>query len=391
MTTLSRLWIFVLTLCSGLLALALVLLSPEAEQREELKLRAQLGQASASLLLENQAYQLVAAATRVASDAVLQSSLDEMERGQSELEMLHKTAQGRLRELVRGISAAFVLVTDGRGRVLARIGQDEAVYRDALDGWPVLAQALRGYRLDDLWLNQGTLLRVAGSPVIAAGRDRYIGAVVIGQVVGSDLAQAVHAATALDAVFVCNGRAVGGSRALPEPLLAELLRIARPGDAAAVLDLVRAGGPAEKAGLSNGDVLVAIDGLKVNAKDAARQIKAMAGGSRHVFTLLRGSRLLEKTVVPVTGAVTQYRVSSLAQVSYEQKLMRQGWLGFVANSAGGATSNDALREAALRLFTTDPTLVEDAAPTTTPAAGKKKQKKAKSPGKAPAKAKAPAK
>jgi hypothetical protein len=156
---------------------------------------------------------------------VLQSSLDEMERGQSELDMLHKTAQGRLRELVRGISAAFVLVTDGRGRVLARIGQDEAVYRDALDGWPVVAQALRGYRLDDLWLSQGTLLRVAGSPVIANGRDRYIGAVVIGQVVGSDLAQAVHAATALDAVFVCSGRAVGGSRALPEPLLAELLAL----------------------------------------------------------------------------------------------------------------------------------------------------------------------
>lgn len=155
----------------------------------------------------------------------------------------------------------------------------------------------------------------------------------------------------------------------------------RPGDAAAVLDLVRAGGPAEKAGLSNGDVIVAIDGLKVNAKDAARQIKAMAGGSRHVFTLLRGSRLLEKTVVPVTGAVTQYRVSSLAQVSYEQKLMRQGWLGFVANSAGGATSNDALREAALRLFTTDPTVVEDAAPTTTPASGKGKKPRAKKPAK----------
>jgi hypothetical protein len=105
----------------------------------------------------------------------------------------------------------------------------------------------------------------------------------------------------------------------------------------------------------------------------------MAGGSRHVFTLLRGSRLLEKTVVPVTGAVTQYRVSSLAQVSYEQKLMRQGWLGFVVNSAGGATTNDALREAALRLFTTDPTVVEDAAPTTTPASGKGKKPRAKKP------------
>lgn len=155
-------------------------------------------------------------------------------------------------------------------------------------------------------------------------------------------------------------------------------------DGAAVVELVRTGGPAEKAGLSNGDIIVAIDGLKVNAKDAPRQIKAMAGGSKHMFTLLRGPRLLEKNVVPVTGAATVYKVSSLPQVSYEQKLTRQAWLGFVAANAAAGTSNDALREAALRLFTTDPTLVEDAAPTTTPAPGKaKKTKKAKAPARAP--------
>ncbi len=165
----------------------------------------------------------------------------------------------------------------------------------------------------------------------------------------------------------------------------------RPGDGAAVLDLVQAGGPAEKAGLSNGDVIVAIDGLKVNSKDAPRQIKAMAGGSKHVFTLLRGPRLLEKTVVPVTGGVTLYKVTSLPQVTYEQKLMRQGWLGFVAPIAGAASQQDALREAALRLFTTDPTVgLEDAGPTTTPASGKatKGKKTAK---KKPAPAKKPAK
>jgi predicted metalloprotease with PDZ domain len=165
----------------------------------------------------------------------------------------------------------------------------------------------------------------------------------------------------------------------------------RPGDGAAVLELVQAGGPAEKAGLSNGDVIVAIDGLKVNSKDAPRQIKAMAGGSKHVFTLLRGPRLLEKTVVPVTGGVTQYKVTSLPQVTYEQKLMRQGWLGFVAPIAGAASQQDALREAALRLFTTDPTVgLEDAGPTTTPASGKatKGKKTAK---KKPAPAKKPAK
>lgn len=225
MTTLSRLWLFVLTLCAGMLALALVLLVPEASPKDELRQRAQLGQSAATLLLENQAYQLVAAATRIGSDAVLQSGLDEMGRGQSELEILHQTAQGRLRELTRGVGAAFVLVADAKGRVLARVGQDEAVYRDALDGWPVLAEALRGYRLDDLWLTQGTLYRVAGSPIISAARDRYVGAVVIGQVIGNDLAQSLRGLTGLDATFVAAGRNVGSSRPLPDALLAELLAL----------------------------------------------------------------------------------------------------------------------------------------------------------------------
>jgi len=154
----------------------------------------------------------------------------------------------------------------------------------------------------------------------------------------------------------------------------------RVGDGAAVLELVRAGGPAERAGLSNNYVLVAIDGLKVTAKDAPKQIKAMAGNSKHTFTLLRGPRLLTRTVTPVTAALTKYKVASLAAVSYEQKLTRQAWLGYTAQAAG--TSNDQLREAALKLFTSDPTVgADDAAPTTAPPRAKKPKKKARTPAK----------
>lgn len=139
---------------------------------------------------------------------------------------------------------------------------------------------------------------------------------------------------------------------------------------------MRAGGPAERAGLSNNDVLIAIDGLKVTAKDAPRQIKAMAGNTKHVFTLLRGPRLLTKTVTPVTGGQTKYKVTSLASVSYEQKLMRQGWLGYTAQTAATGSQQDQMREAAMRLFTTDPTVgADDAGPTTTPRKGTKKKAK----------------
>lgn len=79
-------------------------------------------------------------------------------------------------------------------------------------------------------------------------------------------------------------------------------------------------------------MLVAIDGLKVTAKDAPKQIKGDGGGGQQarLHALLRGPRLLTKTVAPATAAVTQYKVSSLASVSYEQKLTRQAWLGFVS-------------------------------------------------------------
>ena len=41
-------------------------------------------------------------------------------------------------------------------------------------------------------------------------------------------------------------------------------------DGVAAIELARPGGAAEKAGLSNGDVIVAIDGLKVGAAEAKR-------------------------------------------------------------------------------------------------------------------------
>lgn len=159
------------------------------------------------------------------------------------------------------------------------------------------------------------------------------------------------------------------------------------GDASPVLEVVRAGGPADKAGLGNGDVIVAIDGLKVNAAEAKRQIKAMAPNTKHTFAVLRGPRLLEKSVTPTTGGTTQYKVALSGSATYEQLLLRQAWLGFAAPAgAASGTSNDQLREAAMKLFKgLDGAEQEDAAPTTAPPGAKKTGKK-----KAPA-AKKPAK
>lgn len=233
MTTLSKLWLFLVTLCGGLLMLALLVLLPELQRvrREDQAAGMQLAQRTASLLLAEQAQRLVAAATQLASDAVLSTSLEEMGRGQAELSVLHSTAQLELQRLSRdkALGAAFLLATDARGRVLARVGQDEAVYRDALDGWPLVSDALRGYRLDDLWLWQGTLYRVAAAPVIAPARDRYVGAVLVAQVVGNELAQALGRLSGLEAVFLCAGQVVGASLPRERIAVPELLALRAAG------------------------------------------------------------------------------------------------------------------------------------------------------------------
>lgn len=209
---LSKLWLFLLSMLCGLGALLLITLEPELRRRESDEQQGRLLRAGplATQILSNQAHQLVAAAVQMSSDAILQTSLNEMGRGQGELAILHTTAQTQLRQLNRDFGAGLVMVTDARGRVLARIGHDEAVYRDPVDGFPVVESALRGYRLDDLWLLDGALYRVAASPIVAPGRDRYVGALIVGQVLGGDTARQLSRLTGVDAVFLA-GKEIAAS------------------------------------------------------------------------------------------------------------------------------------------------------------------------------------
>lgn len=160
-------------------------------------------------------------------------------------------------------------------------------------------------------------------------------------------------------------------------------------DKGALIELVRQGGAGDKAGLANGDVLVAIDGLKItSAAEAKRQIKAMAGNSRHQVTVQRGARLVERTATPGTGGPMTYKIALDPAATYEQMVLRQAWLGYTAPAP--SAGNSTLRDAALKLFNQDPTIgaePEDGSVVVVPAGGKKKAKKpaAKKPAKAPAK------
>jgi hypothetical protein len=215
MMPLTKLWLFLLSLLCGLAALLVVALDPELQRREVAAQSQSVARAQkiSSQFLENQAHQLVQAAVQMSGDAVLQSSLSELARGQGELAILHETAQGALRRLVAPLSLSLALVTDARGHVLSRVGQDEAVFGDPLDGLPAVEAALRGYRLDDLWLFQGALYRIAAVPIIASpvnlagsGRDRYVGVLLIGRVLGSDLLAQLGQLTGVEGAVIASGR-----------------------------------------------------------------------------------------------------------------------------------------------------------------------------------------
>lgn len=220
MMPLTKLWLLLLSLLCGLAALLVVALDPELQRREVATQSQTVARAQkiSSQFLENQAHQLVQAAVQLSGDAVLQTSLSELARGQGELPLLHETAQGALRRLVAPLSVSLALVTDARGHVLSRVGQDEAVYGDPLDGLPAIEAALRGYRLDDLWLFQGALYRIAAVPIIAspanvtgAGRDRYVGALLIGRVLGRELLAQLGQLTGVEGAVLGGGRLLASS------------------------------------------------------------------------------------------------------------------------------------------------------------------------------------
>ena len=87
------------------------------------------------------------------------------------------------------------------------------MYSDGVEGFPLVADALRGLRGDDTWSLGGKLYRVAASPVIA--HDRYAGALIVGQEVGGELAQSMKQVLDVEVAFLLRGRVLASSSQLP--------------------------------------------------------------------------------------------------------------------------------------------------------------------------------
>lgn len=216
----AKTWLLVLALAFGLVAAAVRLTARPLQRalEQEKSARLELAQYTASLLLRLNARKWIDTASQVAADAVLIESLEQATDGPADLGRVHRTAQDRIKYFNDKMKVDLVMATDARGRVIARAGLDESVYEDGVEGYPIVADALRGYRGDDTWSQGGKLYRVAASPVSRG--DRHVGALIIAQEAASELAQSMKRALAVDVAFLLRGRVLAATE--QTPLLAQL-------------------------------------------------------------------------------------------------------------------------------------------------------------------------
>lgn len=92
-----------------------------------------------------------------------------------------------------------------------------------------------------------------------------------------------------------------------------------------VVSNVLTGTAAHRAGVNNGDELLALDGLRVAQDSVAARVRERKPGDRVTLTLFRRDQLLTLDV-EVEAAAPKLRVTPVAEPTAEQTALLQGWL-----------------------------------------------------------------
>jgi hypothetical protein len=226
---LTKIW-FLLVAAFATVALALALVMPRPAERTALVVEgARLERACtiAGILLRDNArtrVQLAGEFARAAAPANeptlrLDSILFAASKGElisAEANATGRKALGKLLDSFSGSKPDFVQLLDRRGRVVARWspkGEGDDKYGQSLAGYYLVDDALAGYLRDDLWLIDGTLYRVAGSPVVTRQLD-WAGAVIVGHAVNKDFATSLAGGLDVSVSFYANQESVASSDAI---------------------------------------------------------------------------------------------------------------------------------------------------------------------------------
>jgi hypothetical protein len=213
---LSKIWFILIALVSGVaVTFALIAPRPAVQKLGALEgQRLDRAQYAAEQMFKVDAHKWIDFVSKLGRDAIISESLDSSSRGAGEWGVLHRTVQDRFRALIPGMAGGLesVVALDNKGRVVARLGDNDKEYGDYMGGAEVIADALRGYLSDDVWGSNAKLERVAAAPVLSKGRDRIVGAVYIGAETGPALVERLKKNLDVDVALLLRGKIIASSR-----------------------------------------------------------------------------------------------------------------------------------------------------------------------------------
>jgi hypothetical protein len=214
----SKIWLFLLALAAAA-AVTAALVLPRPAQRTLVRGEVNRLQTACSvihILLADDARNRIDLAGAFARSPEIMNALE----AASSVSQLDEARMKQVRDVGETVMKAiqgsrkpdFAMLIERRGRVVARVHLDDADWGDVAAGRPLIDDALAGYLRDDVWVQGTSLFFVSAAPVIKQGG--YIGAVVLGHQVTTQLAQTLVKSLDVDMAFHLGTEGIAGSRSL---------------------------------------------------------------------------------------------------------------------------------------------------------------------------------
>ena len=148
---------FILLALAAAIAATFAVIAPRPFERRMGTLEGQRldrAQYAAEQMFKVDAHKWIDHVGKLGRDAIIAESLDAASRGSGEYTVIHRTIQDRFRTLIPDLASGgidSIVALDTKGRVIARVGENEKEYGDYIGGAEIIADALRGYLSDDVW------------------------------------------------------------------------------------------------------------------------------------------------------------------------------------------------------------------------------------------------